>query len=66
MSVCLSVCGYVQECRCLQRPEPSGPLELELQMIMNTLMWVLVPERRSSEKAASALSLPSFQSLRDS
>lgn len=40
--VCLPVCA--RECRCPRRIEALDLLELELQMVMNHLTWVLRTE----------------------
>ena len=51
--VCLSVCMNIQ---CLQRSEEtSKPLELEFQMVVSCLTWVLGTKPRSSARAASTL-----------
>lgn len=50
--VCLSVCMNIQ---CLQRSEEtSKPLELEFQMVVSCLTWVLGTEHLSSGRTASA------------
>lgn len=40
MSVCVHECVYVSAGD-LQRPQASDPLELELQIVMGYLTWVL-------------------------
>lgn len=52
--VCMSVCGH--EFWCPGRLEALGSQELELQMVMNCLVWVLGIELRSSIRASAAVS----------
>lgn len=46
MCVCLLVCMCPQLCRCLGRPK-EDPLELELHVVVDYLMWVLGTEPQS-------------------
>ena len=48
--VCVCVCGVHGG-----QKRVSDPLELELQVVVSRLMWVLVTELRSSTRAARAL-----------
>lgn len=57
--VCVCVCVlwvYVYVCKCTWKPEASDPLQLELQMVVGRLTWVLGTEPEFSGRAASALS----------
>lgn len=38
--MCISTCGFVNECWYLWRPEVSNPLELELQTAVFSLLWL--------------------------
>lgn len=50
LCVCaLSVCALCV-CRCPQRPEELDPEDLELQVVVSCLMWVLALKLRSSEE----------------
>ena len=57
--VCMCLCVSMCVCKCnvhgVQK-RATNPLKLELQAVVNHLMWELVLELRSSEKAANALS----------
>ena len=47
MYVCVPACVYVPTmCRCLGRPK-EDPLELELHVVVDYLMWVLGTEPQS-------------------
>lgn len=55
----VSACGYVhRECWCLRRSEVPAVLEMELQMLVSCLMWVLGTKRGSSEEEAGAPNYP--------
>lgn len=52
----VSLCAGAYECWCLQRPERvQGPLELELEVVVNCPTWVLGNEFGSSGRARGAL-----------
>jgi hypothetical protein len=51
----MSICGYLQNEHSTQRTEASDLLELELQMVVSRLIWVLRMELWSSGIAVSAL-----------
>lgn len=52
--VCVNVWVYAHECRCVRKPE-SASLELESQVAVISILWVLETELRSSAKAMCAL-----------
>ena len=54
------MCAFVNVCHmsadtCRGQKRASEPLELELQMVVSFLMWVLGTELKSSGQAGSAL-----------
>lgn len=51
--MCVWVCA--QECGCLQSPELTDPLELDLQVIVSHLVWGLRIKLGSSGRAVQAL-----------
>lgn len=61
---CLSLCEYMHMSSGLTEFRGIGSLELDLQVIVSHLTWVLAAELRSSARAISAFTAePFFQPL---